>query len=240
PEDSKKPGPTVVVPAAEPGDAVRRKLSVPAIPPQKIPHPQEAEYAAFTTWLANSLERGWGARGTSPGKYVVHRLNRTEYGNAIRDLLALDVDVTALLPSDDADFGFDNIAASLKTSPILLDRYVTAAQRISTLAVGNPKALPGTTEYSISREFSQSAYIEGLPPGTRGGTVVRHVFPADGEYKLSARLFRGVEEGYVGVEGNDTPHTFVITIDGEEVFSTTIGGPKDHEEQSKSLTEIQP
>ena len=69
---------------------------------------------------------------------------------------------------------------------------------------------------------------------------MRHIFPADGEYKLSARLFRGVEEGYVGVEGNDTPHTFVITIDGEEVFSTTIGGPKDHEEQSKSLTEMQP
>jgi hypothetical protein len=158
----------------------------------------------------------------------------------VRDLLAIDVDVTSLLPSDDADFGFDNIAASLKTSPMLLDRYVTAAQRISTLAVGNPKALPGTTEYSISREFSQNGYIEGLPLGTRGGTVVRHIFPADGEYKLAARLFRGVEEGYVGVEGNDTPHTFVITIDGEEVFSTTIGGPKDHEEQGKSLTEMQP
>jgi len=175
-----------------------------------------------------------------PGRYVVHRLNRAEYGNAIRDLLALDVDVTSLLPSDDADFGFDNIAASLKTSPMLLDRYVTAAQRISTLAIGNPKASPGTTEYSISREFSQNAYIEGLPLGTRGGTVVRHIFPADGEYKLAARLFRGVEEGYVGVEGNDTPHTFLVTIDGGEVFSATIGGPKDHEDQGKSLTEMKP
>jgi hypothetical protein len=123
---------------------------------------------------------------------------------------------------------------------MLLDRYVTAAQRISTLAVGNPKASPGTMEYSISREFSQNAYVEGLPLGTRGGTVVRHIFPADGEYKLAARLFRGVEEGYVGVEGNDTPHTFVITIDGEEVFSTTIGGPEDHEKQAKSLTEMKP
>src|SRR6185369_15743726 len=123
------------------------------------------EYAGFTTSLANSLDTAWAAKGTQPGRYVVHRLNRSEYGNAIHDLLALDVDVTSLLPSDDADFGFDNIAASLKTSPMLLDRYVTAAQRIATFALGDPKALPGTTEYSISREFSQNAYIEGLPLG---------------------------------------------------------------------------
>jgi hypothetical protein len=229
-----------VVASAATWERVLRKLSVRAMPPQGTPHPQESEYAGFTAWLANSLDRAWASRGASPGRYVVHRLNRTEYGNAIRDLLAIDVDVTSLLPADDGDFGFDNIAASLKTSPMLLDRYVTAAQRISTLAVGNPKESPGTSEYSISREFSQNAYIEGLPLGTRGGTVVRHVFPADGEYRLAARLFRGVEEGYVGVEGNDTPHTFVITIDGDEVFSTTIGGPKDHEEQGQSLTEMQP
>jgi hypothetical protein len=221
-------------------ERVLRKLSVRAMPPQPMPRPQETDYVGFTTWLANSLDQAWASRGTLPGHFVVHRLNRTEYGNAIRDLLALDMDVTALLPSDDADFGFDNIAASLKTSPMLLERYVTAAQRIATLAVGNPKELPGTVEYSISREFSQNAYLEGLPLGTRGGTVVRHIFPADGEYKLAARLFRGVEEGYVGVEGQDTPHTYVITIDGEEVFSTTIGGPQDHEEQGKSLTEWQP
>src|SRR5262252_10006925 len=240
PVDLEKASLDDVVTDADTWERVLRKLSVRAMPPQNMPHPQEAEYAAFTSWLGNSIDRAWAAKGTLPGRYVVHRLNRTEYGNAIRDLLALDVDVRSLLPSDDADFGFDNIAASLKTSPMLLDRYVTAAQRISTLAVGNPKALPGTTEYSISREFSQSAYIEGLPLGTRGGTVVHHIFPADGEYKLAARLFRGVEEGYVGVEGNDTPHTFVITIDGEEVFSTTIGGPKDHEDQGKSLTEMKP
>jgi Protein of unknown function (DUF1592)/Protein of unknown function (DUF1588)/Protein of unknown function (DUF1587)/Protein of unknown function (DUF1585)/Protein of unknown function (DUF1595) len=221
-------------------ERVLHKLSVRAMPPQNMPRPQESDYVGFTTWLANSLDSAWAAKGPQPGRYVVHRLNRAEYRNAIRDLLALEVDVTSLLPSDDADFGFDNIAASLKTSPMLLERYVTAAQRISTLAVGNPKAAPGTTEYSISREFSQSAYIEGLPLGTRGGTVVPHIFPADGEYKLAARLFRGVEEGYVGVEGNDTPHTFVITIDGAEVFSTTIGGPEDHEKQAKSLTEMKP
>jgi len=240
PVDLEKAGLDDVLSSAATWERVLRKLSVRAMPPQGMKRPQEAEYAAFTTWLANSLDQAWAARGTAPGRYVVHRLNRTEYGNAVRDLLAIDVDVTSLLPSDGGDYGFDNIATSLKTSPLLLERYVTAAQRISTLAVGNPKELPGTTEYSISREFSQNAYIEGLPLGTRGGTVVRHIFPADGEYKLAARLFRGIEEGYVGVEGNDTPSTFVITIDGEEVFSTTIGGPKDHEEQGKSLTETQP
>ena len=86
------------------------------------------------------------------------------------------------------------------------------------MAVGDPNVRPGTTEYSISREFSQSLHVEGLPLGTRGGTVVSHVFPADAEYKLFGRLVRGVEEGYAGVEGNETPDTFVITIDGEEVF----------------------
>jgi mono/diheme cytochrome c family protein len=240
PVDLEKASLDDVVSSAATWERVLNKLSVRAMPPQGAARPQEADYARFTSWLANSLDQAWASRGTQPGRYVVHRLNRTEYGNAVRDLLAIDVDVTSLLPSDGADFGFDNIAASLKTSPLLLDRYVTAAQRISALAVGNPKELPGTTEYSISREFSQNAYIEGLPLGTRGGTVVRHVFPADAEYKLAARLFRGIEEGYVGVEGNDTPHTFVITIDGEEVFSTTIGGPKDHEEQGKSLTETKP
>ena len=240
PVDLEKANLDSVLADAETWERVLRKLSVRAMPPQNMPRPQESDYVGFTTWLANALDTAWAAKGPRPGHYVVHRLNRAEYKNAIRDLLALEVDVTLLLPSDDADFGFDNIAASLKTTPMLLERYVTAAQRISTLAVGNPKATPGTAEYSISREFSQNGYIEGLPLGTRGGTVVNHIFPADGEYKLAARLFRGVEEGYVGVEGNDTPHTFVITIDGEEVFSTTIGGPEDHEKQAKSLTEMKP
>src|SRR5689334_7445998 len=115
-----------VVSSAATWERVLRKLSVRAMPPQGRPRPQEEEYAAFTNWLANSLDKGWTARGATPGRYVVHRLNRTEYGNAIRDLLALDIDVASLLPSDGGDFGFDNIATSLKTSPLLLERYVTA------------------------------------------------------------------------------------------------------------------
>jgi hypothetical protein len=225
-----------LLPHAATWERVLRKLSVRAMPPQTAPHPPEVEYAGFTRWLAASLDLAWQGKST-PGRYVVHRLNRTEYGNAIRDLLALEIDVTELLPSDGADFGFDNIASALRSSPLLLERYLTAAQRISTLAVGDPDVRPGTTEYHISREFTQSGHIEGLPLGTRGGTQITHVFPADAEYKLFGRLVRGVEEGYAGVEGLETPHTFVITIDGEEVYSAQVGGPKDHEVQAKDMNE---
>jgi mono/diheme cytochrome c family protein len=225
-----------LLPHAETWERVLRKLSVRAMPPQGAPHPPEAEYAAFTSWLAASLDQAWKGKST-PGRYVVHRLNRTEYGNAIRDLLALDIDTTELLPSDGADFGFDNIATSLRTSPLLLERYLTAAQRISTMAIGDSTVRPGTTEYPISREFTQSGHIDGLPLGTRGGTQVRHVFPADAEYKLFGRLVRGVEEGYAGVEGNETPDTFIITIDGDEVYSAQVGGLKDHEVQAKDMNE---
>jgi hypothetical protein len=209
------------------------------MPPAGVPRPSEAEYAGFTSWLAQSLDRAWEGRGT-PGRYVVHRLNRAEYANAVRDLLAVDIDVTDLLPTDGAEFGFDNIATALKTSPLLLEGYVNAAERVSTMAVGDPQVRPGTIEHSISREFSQNGYIAGLPLGTFGGTVVRHVFPADAEYKLSGRLVRGVQEGYAGVEGNDTPYTFVITVDGAEVYSAPIGGPKDDEIQAADLAAAQP
>jgi mono/diheme cytochrome c family protein len=224
---------------AETWERVLRKLSVRAMPPPGVPRPTEAEYAGFTSWLAASLDRAWEGHST-PGRFVVHRLNRAEYANAVRDLLAVDLDVSDLLPTDGAEFGFDNIATSLKTSPLLLEGYVTAAQRVAAMAVGDPKVRPGTTEHSISREFSQNGYIAGLPLGTVGGTVVHHVFPADAEYKLSGRLVRGVQEGYAGVEGNDIPYTFVITVDGAEVYSAPVGGPADDEMQGKDLAAAQP
>ncbi|MGA2882129.1 MAG: DUF1592 domain-containing protein [Bryobacteraceae bacterium] len=224
---------------ADTWERVLRKLSVRAMPPPGVPRPPEGEYAAFTSWLAASLDRAWEGHST-PGRYVVHRLNRAEYANAVRDLLAVDIDVTDLLPTDGAEFGFDNIATALKTSPLLLEGYVNAAERVSAMAVGDPQVKPGTTEHSISREFSQNGYIAGLPLGTVGGTVVHHVFPADAEYKLSGRLVRGVQEGYAGVEGNDTPFTFVITVDGAEVYSAPVGGPADDEMQAKDLAAAQP
>jgi mono/diheme cytochrome c family protein len=220
-------------------ERVVRKLSVRAMPPPGMPRPSEAEYSGFTSWLAASIDRAWEGR-SNPGRYVVHRLNRAEYANAVRDLLAVDLDVSDLLPTDGAEFGFDNIATALKTSPLLLEGYVNAAQRVAAMAVGDPQVRPGTTEHSISREFSQNGYIEGLPLGTFGGTVVHHVFPADAEYKLSGRLVRGVQEGYAGVEGNEVPYTFVITVDGQEVYSAPVGGPKDHEMQAADLAAAQP
>ena len=209
-----------------------RKLGARAMPPQGMPHPAETEYVAFTKWLAGSLDRAWAAR-VQPGEYVLHRLNRTEYGNAIRDLLGLDVDVADLLPSDGGNFGFDNIADSLRTSPLLLERYVTAAQRISALAVGDPAIRPGTTDFAISLEVTQSGHVEGLPLGTRGGKMVRHIFPADGEYELSARLNRTVLNGYAGVEGWDHPNELVFMVDDDIVRTVKIGGPEDHEASVK-------
>ncbi len=116
-----------------------------------------------------------GEADSTPGRFVVHRLNRAEYANAVRDLLAVDLDVSDLLPTDGADFGFDNIATSLKTSPLLLEGYLNAAERVSAMAVGDPKVKPGTTEHSIPREFSQNGYIDGLPLGTfrRDGGALR-------------------------------------------------------------------
>jgi len=220
-------------------ERVLRKLNVRAMPPQGMPHPTEPSYVAFTGWLTSSLDRAWQGKAT-PGRYVVHRLNRVEYRNAIRDLLSLDVDVSALLPNDGGDFGFDNIATALTTSPLLLDGYVTAAQRISTLAIGDAKVQPTTAEFLIPRNLSQNEHVDGLPLGTRGGRVVRHVFPADGEYKLLGRLYRGIEEGYSGIEGNDKPNTFIVTIDGEEVYKAELGGPEDHAAQAKSMNDIRP
>jgi hypothetical protein len=218
-------------------ERVLRKLSVRAMPPQGMPHPPEAEYVSFTTWLAGSLDREWSTT-VRPGEFVLHRLNRTEYGNAIRDLLGVEIDVDDLLPSDGGSFGFDNIASSLRTSPLLLERYVTAARRISAMAVGDPTVRPGTTDYSIGLEVTQSGHIDGLPPGTRGGTTVQHVFPADGEYELAARLNRTILNGYAGVEGWDQPNELVFMVDGDIVHTVKVGGPEDHEAASKDAIDM--
>jgi len=220
---------------AEVWEKVIRKIGVGAMPPQGSPTPGAAELTKFRGSLITTLDAA-AAKKNNPGRYVIHRLNRTEYGNSIRDLLGVKIDVNELLPSDGGDFGFDNIAAALKTSPLLLERYLTAALQVSTLAVGNTDVAPGTATYSISTEVTQNQYVDGLPMGTRGGKAVRHEFPADGEYVLYGRLLRTVAEGYVGVEGHETPYQFIITIDGEQVFSAPIGGKEDHDSSGKNIT----
>jgi mono/diheme cytochrome c family protein len=218
-------------------EKVIRKIGVGAMPPQGAASPGEARLAEFRSWLMTTLDHA-AAERVNPGRYVLHRLNRAEYANAIQDLLAVDLDVTGLLPSDGGgDFGFDNIATALKTSPLLLERYLTAALYISDLAVGNTEVAPGSATFTIGFEVTQDEHMEGLPLGTRGGTLVRYNFPADAEYVLSGRLLRTVAEGYVGVEGHEIPHQFVITIDGRQVYSAPIGGKEDHESSSKDILE---
>jgi hypothetical protein len=217
-------------PGADPAtwERVVKKLGVGAMPPQGSPTPGHAELTRFRAALVASLDAA-AAKKNEPGRYVLHRLNRTEYANAVRDLLGVTVDVTDLLPSDGGDFGFDNIATALNTSPLLLERYLTAALRIAELAVGDAAAEPGTHTYTISTVVTQDKHVEGLPLGTRGGMLVDHHFPADGEYVFSGRLLKTVAEGLVGVEGHETPHLFIVTVDGKQVFSAPIGGKADHE-----------
>ena len=209
-------------------ERVIRKLGVGAMPPQGSPTPGHAELGKFRTALMASLDAA-AAKKATPGRFVLHRLNRFEYANAVRDLLGVTVDVSELLPSDGGNYGFDNIATALTTSPMLLEGYLTAALRISELAVGDAQAEPGAVTFTIPTTTSQYTHVEGLPLGTRGGLVVPHHFPADGEYVFSGRLLKTVAEGLVGVEGHETPHNFIVTIDGKQVFSAPVGGKEDHE-----------
>jgi mono/diheme cytochrome c family protein len=219
---------------AEVWEKVVRKIGVGAMPPQNSPTPGAAELERFRSALMTSLDTA-AAKKNYPGRYVLHRLNRTEYANAVRDLLGVKVNVAELLPSDGGDFGFDNIASALTTSPLLLERYLTAALRISEVAVGDSEVEPGTATFSISTVVTQGKHIEGLPLGTRGGTLVQYDFPADGEYVFYGRLLRTVAEGYVGVEGHETPYQFIVTVDGEQVFSAPVGGKEDHASSSKNI-----
>jgi hypothetical protein len=198
---------------------VVRKLRTRSMPPQGVPRPDEASYTALASWLESELDRS-GAAAPNPGRPLIRRLNRSEYANAVRDLLDLDVDVSSMLPPDDSAFGFDNIAEVLGTSPALLERYLDAADRVSALAVGAPVA-PGSDVYRIRQDRSQDQHIEGLPLGSVGGLVVKHNFPLDGDYHFSLALYRTNLESIRGLEH---PHQIEITIDGTRVLIVTIGG----------------
>ena len=226
--------PEYIVKDARLWEAAIKKLRLGMMPPRDEPQPDHALRDEFVTALERMLD---DAAAVQPyaGRQPVHRLNRAEYANAIRDLLGVEVDDAELLPSDGGDFGFDNIAAALTTSPLLLERYLTAALRVADAAVGNPDAVPTNAAYKIPVDVTQDGHLEGLPLGTRGGTVVTHNFPADADYVLSGRLLRTVAEGYVGVEGHDTPHEFVIAVDGEQVYTAFVGGPEDHKESAADI-----
>ena len=166
-------------------EPVIRKMRAGMMPPPGMPRPPLAKYEQLRDWLEGEIDRKAAAH-PNPGSVVLHRLNRTEYANAIRDLLDLQMDVSTLLPADDSARGFDNVAGSLTISPTLLEAYTNAATRIARTAVGFWKS-PTAAAYIAPTDSSQNQHIEGLPFGTRGGMAVRHTFPSDGEYKFSVQ-----------------------------------------------------
>jgi len=208
---------------AEIWEKVVRKLRAGSMPPQGAQRPDKAALDGFASYLETSLDRA--AEGKpNPGEATMHRLNRAEYANAIRDILGLEIDATAILPPDDESSGFDNIADVLRVSPALMERYLSASWNISRLAVGNTHVTPATATYRVRPDLSQDQHIEGLPPGTRGGILVRHNFPVDGEYVIKVRLWRNTFDLMRGMED---PHEIEIAVDKERVRTITVGGRPD-------------
>jgi len=208
---------------AETWEKVIRKLRVGAMPPQGMPRPDKASIDQLASFLEGALDRAYAAN-PNPGPATMHRLNRAEYANAIRDLIALDVDATALLPPDDESSGFDNIADVLRVSPSLMERYLSASWNISREAIGDSRIVPTTATYRARPDLSQDQHIDGLPLGTRGGMLVRHTFPLDGEYIIKLRMWRNTFDLMRGMED---PHEIEINLDGERIDSVTIGGRPD-------------
>jgi uncharacterized protein DUF1592/uncharacterized protein DUF1588/uncharacterized protein DUF1587/uncharacterized protein DUF1585/uncharacterized protein DUF1595/cytochrome c len=199
--------------AAETWEKVVHKVRAGMMPPSGARRPERAALDAFASQIEARLDRA-GAERPNPGSTGLHRLNRTEYANAIRDLLDLEIDAGTLLPADDSSEGFDNLADALTVSPALLERYVSAAEKISRLAVGDSGISPSTATYRVPSDLSQAGHIEGLPLGTRGGTLIQHNFPLDAEYAIKVRARGGaIGLGAVGFQGDQLE----VTLDGERL-----------------------
>src|SRR6266852_1355797 len=181
-------------------EKVLRKLRSREMPPVGMPRPTEVSYNKLVSAIENERDRVAQAR-PNPGRPTLHRLNRTEYANAVRDLLALEIDVADLLPADDIGYGFDNIGDVLQVSPVLLERYLSAARKISRAAVGDPTMPVSYQTYTIPHGLIQLDRVsEAAPAGSRGGTIVRHLFPVDGEYEISVALQRSRDDQYLGLQ----------------------------------------
>jgi mono/diheme cytochrome c family protein len=211
---------------AEIWEKVVIKLRAGMMPPAGLPRPAREATDGLVNWLETTLDRA-AAVNPDPGRPLVHRLNRVEYANAIRDLLALDVDSATLLPTDDSSYGFDNIADALGVSPALMERYLSASDKISALAIGDPAMIPIDTSYRPAADSTHTQHVEGLPLGTRGGMLIHHTFPVDGEYIIRPKLWRTSLGEHV--RGVQYPHDVEVAIDGERIHLATIGGPADFE-----------
>ena len=223
-----------------PGDApdvwekVVRKLRSRMMPPPGRARPDERTYDLLVSDLEKSLDRA-AAANPNPGRTeTFRRLNRTEYQNAIRDLLSLDVVVAALLPKDDANYGFDNVSVG-GLSPTLLERYLAASQKISRLAMGSPVKKPGANVVLVPPDLTQEDHLDGLPFGTRGGTVVHYTFPVNAEYEIQIRLMRDRNEN---IEGLTEPHQMELTLDGEHVEAFTVT-PRRQNQQAQYYTDAE-
>jgi hypothetical protein len=199
-------------------EKIIQKLRSRTMPPAGRPRPADTTYDALAGWLETSLDRAATAH-PNPGRPLLHRMNRAEYRNAVRDLLSLDIDVSAL-PADDATYGFDNIADALGTSPLLLESYVTAARKVSRLALGSTAIPPITTTYSTPEDLTQDYHLRELPLGTRGGLRVEEYIPVDAEYEIRVRLRRTAGGT---IRGINEEHQLELTIDGERVGLFSVG-----------------
>jgi hypothetical protein len=206
---------------AQTWEKIDRKVRTGLMPPAGLPRPDKAAHDGFVQWIEGELDRAAAAHPDPGRTEPFHRLNRAEYRNVIRDLLDLDVNVAALLPPDDASYGFDNIAGVLKMSPTLLERYLAAAQKISRMAVGTPPPSPTVDYYRLADDLQQDDHLEGLPLGTRGGIAIEYTFPMDAEYVFRPRLARDVNES---VPLYLEPQSLEISIDGERVEVFTLPG----------------
>ena len=202
-------------------EKVARKLRARTMPPVGLPRPADAVYDSVASSLENNLDQIAAVKLNAGRTDTFRRLNRTEYHNAIRDLLDLDVDVSALLPSDDSSHGFDNVTVG-ELSPTLLERYLSAARKISRLAIGGEIHAPGGETVMLPPDLTQEQHFDELPFGTRGGTVVHYNFPLDGEYEVQLRLTRDRNEHVEGLTGT---HQVELTLDGERVQVFTAKPP---------------
>ena len=211
---------------------VARKLRGRQMPPTGGPRPDAETYEGFAAYLERRLDEA-ALASPEPGQASIHRLNRTEYGNAVRDLLALEIDAAEFLPADDEGYGFDNIADVLRVSPSLLEQYLAASAKIAALAVGDPNTPAVTAVYRAPSDLAQRVHVEGMPLGTRGGIKIEHYFPLDGEYELDVFLLRNIV-GYM--TGLEWAHELEIAIDGHRVFLAQVGGEADNARSDENMS----
>jgi len=222
-----------------------RKMRGRLMPPPGNDKPPIEDLDAFIADMEYYLDSIADNGGANPGHISVHRLNRTEYENSVEDLLAYDIDAEALLPPDATSDGFDNVAEVLQVSPTFLEQYIQAARQISIKAVSSEAPEPDVASWVPPSLATQYRHVKGLPLGTRGGFVVDHYFPADGEYTFNVEIAsqEGSLQRSYPTWWLEDEHRFILTIDGEEVYTNTLGGYEDAEAvdrlQTPAITEIQ-